>query len=813
MDLTPYKNCRAFKQWLFVSNKKNPYRPCCWATNEIAADSYEDYTNQLKQVDIAKNCDYCIKMEANGGDWSPRIEFESQTKSDDVLVITASFDNFCNLKCVTCAPENSSGIATELGDDAIYDGRTKKQLIHLMKETPKKVEFLKQTIQNTNFKSIRLELLGGEPLINPTVFGFLDWLAEQPIAKNSTLGITTNGTTYSEKIRYYATKFIHVTLQFSIDGTDGVFEYLRTNSENEVMNANVDKFYELSKELDNLHITFNFTLSWMNCLNFPDFLNWMVRKYPRTAHVLVTKLISPPQFAVDILSTELKKKIVSIANSKLPTLENPAFIKALSLYTQHMTLADTTYDSKLFLEGLDILRFKDNKRKTNYITSLSSILQFLYDNLNPEEKSAIQKKIIGAQLQDSKTFCILPWVHQYVDPDSGVRPCCAYEPNTNLGSLKTNTLEEIWNNEETKKVRRQMLNGEKVAGCIKCDSRQELNMYTFRDESDVRFGHKNKDFVYLTELDGSLPVHNLKYIDARFNNLCNFRCRTCGPRLSTSWYEESLLTEPHDENRKSGLNFPGKTEDQLLEEIWPHIPNLEEIYFAGGEPLMQIQHYKILEELVRIGHTGSTEKPLHIYYNTNFSTLKLGKYSALELWKNFNNLSINASIDGSYKKAEYWRKGTKWDVIVDNLQKLKTECPNVNFVITYTLSWVNAYNLIDLHREWVMKNYIGYDSIMLNILDMPAQYSLKNIPQFKKDKIKELFLKQIEWLKKNNAGTTVIRSYEDAIKFMESVQTNDDFLYKTEFKHVTGFYDDLRKEDFFETYSEHQDIKDWLNRI
>ena len=73
MDLTKYRDCRAHKQWLFVSNAPNPYRPCCWFRTNIQATDHQDYANQLEKLDIEQNCSYCIKMEENdGGEWSKK---------------------------------------------------------------------------------------------------------------------------------------------------------------------------------------------------------------------------------------------------------------------------------------------------------------------------------------------------------------------------------------------------------------------------------------------------------------------------------------------------------------------------------------------------------------------------------------------------------------------------------------------------------------------------------------------------------------------------------------------------------------------
>jgi hypothetical protein len=413
--------------------------------------------------------------------------------------------------------------------------------------------------------------------------------------------------------------------------------------------------------------------------------------------------------------------------------------------------------------------------------------------------------------KQSKTFCIYPWVHQYIEPTGGVKACCMFRGS--VGSLRENTLKEIWNNDINKQMRLDMLNGKTIAGCEKCDEREGIVETERTRINDDMFNNTklNHDMVESTLPDGSLPDHKLTFIDARFNNLCNLKCRTCGTKFSTSWYDDQKKINKNP-NEKMTLEFPGKTENQLFEEIMPHVPNLQRIYFAGGEPLMQIEHYKILEELIRIGHTGSAERPLRIIYNTNFTNLKLGKYSALDMWNHFDNILIMASIDGSYAKAEYWRKNTNWAKVVQNRKDMKSKCHKVNFTIAYTLSWVNAFNAADLHKEWVMEGLIHVNEFSLNLLDTPYVYSLKTIPNWKKKKIEEKFLNHIKWLKNKNDPFTdrSVHEFETAINFMYSKETGDAFEYAFEFNENTKLLDTIRNENFFETFPEHLDMKDIL---
>lgn len=412
----------------------------------------------------------------------------------------------------------------------------------------------------------------------------------------------------------------------------------------------------------------------------------------------------------------------------------------------------------------------------------------------------------------SKTFCILPWVHQYVGPPGDVKPCCIYEQDMQLGDLKQNTLKEIWNNDATKQMRLDMLNGVELAGCTKCNSRTNLTT-THKDQfNNFLFNNhtaQNEKLVNSTHEDGSLDEHQLQYIDARFNNLCNLKCRTCGPRFSTSWIEDHVkLYNVRKEDRAihgDVFQFPGQVENQLIDEIMPQLPHARQIYFAGGEPLMQKEHYAVLEELIRLGKNSDSD--FNLQYNTNFSILNLGKKDAIELWKQFKSLRVNASVDGSYARAEYWRKGTVWSQLVNNVRRFRAEVPLGRFSISYTLSWVSAFNLLDLHKEWVDLKLISVNEIGVNLLDVPSYYSLKSIPNWKKDKIKEKFEAHIQWMIELNATKVAVDGFKNAITFMLSVDHGDSFAGAETFNQLNGKIDLIRDEDFWATYPEHADMK------
>jgi len=410
----------------------------------------------------------------------------------------------------------------------------------------------------------------------------------------------------------------------------------------------------------------------------------------------------------------------------------------------------------------------------------------------------------------SETFCIYPWIHQYVGTTGDVKPCCVYLHDSELGNLKNNTLAEIWNNNETKKLRLKLLNGEEENSCAHCNHKERIVTSAKTNGNKVFFKNENISVVMSTLPDGSIPEHTLNHIDVRFNNLCNFSCRTCSPHFSTNWIMDyrklhniSIKQEINDE-----FQFPGNTERQALEEIIPHLPTVQSVYFAGGEPLIQEEHYEVLQHLIKYKNLKCA-----IVYNTNLSKIKLGQHNVIEYWNQFSRINLHASIDGSYKKAEYWRHGTVWNDIVNNFKQIKKECNSVFFNLSFSLAWINAYNAVELHREWIELGYIEPNQFLFNIIDGPKPYSLKNIPDWKKEKIRKLFMEHIDWLNQLDKPMSVIHPinmFLEAISFMKGTPNVEIHTSLKEFSRLTKKLDDIRNENFIETFPEHQDIYDYM---
>ena len=111
----------------------------------------------------------------------------------------------------------------------------------------------------------------------------------------------------------------------------------------------------------------------------------------------------------------------------------------------------------------------------------------------------------------------------------------------------------------------------------------------------------------------------------------------------------------------------------LIDQVIAESEEIEEVYFAGGEPLMMKEHYDLLQRLIDLGKVGC----FCCVYNTNLSQLYLKDRSVLKLWGRFKNIIVSASIDGLDKQVEYVRKGLSWNRFVENMRTIAAELPHV----------------------------------------------------------------------------------------------------------------------------------------
>jgi len=280
---------------------------------------------------------------------------------------------------------------------------------------------------------------------------------------------------------------------------------------------------------------------------------------------------------------------------------------------------------------------------------------------------------------------MVPWTHTYLSPQTERRMCCASrEPAQNFqqyidtaagtGRYIPITLDQHWNSEHMRSVRRRMMAGEILPECEVCND-QLLNTDVYRSYFNRLFGHRYEEAMSRTRADGSTDMLPISW-DYRFSNLCNFKCRMCGDMLSSAWETEQRQHSMIDwSNPKNAWMQPEirnqitQFQDTYIEQEFAQAVEdhrVEEVYWVGGEPLMYEQHWRYMRRIIELGDGDR----VYARYNTNLSRVN---YRGMDLYDDvlhhLRDWQICASLDGTGATGEYIRTGLDFEHWCRNFQR------------------------------------------------------------------------------------------------------------------------------------------------
>lgn len=317
-------------------------------------------------------------------------------------------------------------------------------------------------------------------------------------------------------------------------------------------------------------------------------------------------------------------------------------------------------------------------------------------------------------------LCMAPWTHTYLSPQTERRMCCASrEPAQNFeqyidtksgtGKYQPLTLEEHWNSDHMKSVRRRMMAGEELPECAVCNDKL-LNTDVYRSYFNQLFVHKYDEAMQQTDAEGSTTMKPVSW-DYRFSNLCNFKCRMCGDMLSSSWESEQRQHSMIDwANTKNNWMIPEvrskisqfqdtQIEKEFSDAVEEH--RVEEVYWVGGEPLMYEQHWRYMRRIVELGDGGN----VYARYNTNLSRVDFKGISLYnDILYHLRDYQICASLDGTGQTGEYIRTGLDYSLWRDNFARgVATAKNRRQWRIDFTLTLPGLFeieNIQALAREF-----------------------------------------------------------------------------------------------------------------
>ena len=417
------------------------------------------------------------------------------------------------------------------------------------------------------------------------------------------------------------------------------------------------------------------------------------------------------------------------------------------------------------------------------------------------------------ELKENKSFCLAPWLSIHTWPDGKTFPCCIWNSNDPVGNVNDNTLKEIWNNDRMKSTRLSMLEDQKVDACNRCYHLEETGDQSYRQRINKQHWDKIK-YVESTNKDGHLNIMNLHLWDIRISNFCNFRCRSCGLGLSSGWYSDTVALGMNKNESKALININDKA--SFMDMLEPHYDCVDEIYFAGGEPLIMPEHYQILDRLLELGRTD-----VNIRYSTNFSKLVFKKKHIFEYWKHFPNLELYISIDGVGKLGEYVRKGYDDDLFNQNVIDYKNsgiKAKGYGYAVTYgTLNYLHLFDMVldFIKRDFIDKEaFLGARNIFFSPIDYPTHYDSVYLPTRYKNKFKNRLDSFDKELRKTGISKYVLDDIMNKLKIVHerSISKSFNLQQMEECKKITDKLDIIRKEKFEDVFPYFNSSKDLITQ-
>jgi hypothetical protein len=373
--------------------------------------------------------------------------------------------------------------------------------------------------------------------------------------------------------------------------------------------------------------------------------------------------------------------------------------------------------------------------------------------------------------------------------DGAIQVCCRSHP---IGWIQSETLEEVWNGENIKRIRKQVLTGERPTECQPCFSLEDQGVESLRQRHIAGIIPEARISLYPDALakikeDFTMPFE-IPTMELKLNNLCNLKCRMCHPGDSTSWNDWTEIKEFYKDTGKIIFNLVeehnlenkpllDKFEDNLKwwASLEKNLPYFRRVEFAGGEPLMDPQHYRILDMLAPYGQN------IEIKYATNLTTLGKGNKTIWEYWPRFKSVAVNVSIDGIGDSYEYIRGNAQWTDLIDNIKQIQ-DIPNISRIVGAVAVQVSNILILDKMIEYFL-NDLGI-VFYTNMVKYPDVLSIQTLPM----PLKDLAYNRLELIKNKLVNFKMIKKHP--------------MLLELTIGQIIGVQNFLRASDFSDKWSE-----------
>lgn len=393
-------------------------------------------------------------------------------------------------------------------------------------------------------------------------------------------------------------------------------------------------------------------------------------------------------------------------------------------------------------------------------------------------------------------LCLAPWVHSFVHTSGERAFCCVSERKASSDS-------SFWNSESWRAARKELMEGKLPDSCSSC-SYSEFPLY---QQFDEKFGHLRQEILSKTSNDGFYQGSAISF-DHRNSNVCNFKCRMCNSEYSSAKKKEqielfgkdSLPNWMRQEEHGGVAKFHSEfTEKELLQAIEKQ--NVKEIYWAGGEPLLNPFHWLAMERIFDLG----LQSKVFVRYNTNLSKVDFqGKNFFSDIFEKIEHSTLMVSVDGTHEIGEFIRTGFQWPEFQKNFRKaldLQTETRQVAISLCLTtpgiLDLKNLLTFASIHSVSVQAQSVDFGK--------SANFENPLHPQFFPRKLRN------PWIQSSLTELAPLRDRknETVFQLLESfLQLPDQDLTEDRVKNIRGT---LKKSAKIDSHRGGQKLLDFLD--
>lgn len=363
----------------------------------------------------------------------------------------------------------------------------------------------------------------------------------------------------------------------------------------------------------------------------------------------------------------------------------------------------------------------------------------------------------------NKSMCVLPWTGFELDPGGYVKNCIMSKEY--LGNIQNTPIQQIMNGEVNLRLKDDMLNDKKPTNCSGCHmqekNRNDLSSISSRLYYLREIGAKSDLSIYDNKKN-----FKLRHVDLRWTNSCNQACVYCEPMLSSKWAQELGTHISSDKkSRQDVKNF-----------VFDNIANLQNVYLAGGEPMLMKENLEFLQLL------KEKNPDCAIRINTNLSTTRTGVF---DLVRSFKNVHWIVSIETIEEQYEYVRYHGSWRDFVQNLNTIKQLNHKISFnMLHFILNYDSLFDCVNYLKG------IGFhdNSFIIGPLTKPDHLNILNLPDHMIDRLK----KKLHLLIQGSSNGYLKNSFENLLKYYTTTTWTKNLL---EFHTQTKIMDRRRGND------------------